>query len=79
RLGLGLSEAPCFPTKSPVVATLCPQKERAMATGTYTVGENLGLAFLSPVLFALMGAVGWRTLFWVVGGVGIVFGFDWWT
>ncbi|VBI47758.1 MFS transporter [Burkholderia pseudomallei] len=78
RLGLGLSEAPCFPTNSRVVATWFPQKERAMATGTYTVGEYIGLAFLSPVLFALMGAFGWRSLFWVVGGVGIVFGFVWW-
>ncbi|MBN3726844.1 MFS transporter [Burkholderia sp. Ac-20379] len=77
RLGLGLSEAPCFPTNSRVVATWFPQKERAMATGTYTVGEYIGLAFLSPVLFALMGAFGWRSLFWVVGGVGILFGLVW--
>ncbi|ARK46239.1 MFS transporter [Burkholderia pseudomallei] len=78
RLGLGVTEAPCFPTNSRVVATWFPQKERAMATGTYTVGEYVGLAFLSPVLFALMGAFGWRSLFWVVGGVGIAFGVVWW-
>jgi ACS family D-galactonate transporter-like MFS transporter len=42
------------------------------------VGEYIGLAFFSPLLFALMGAYGWRTLFYVVGGVGIVFGFIWW-
>ncbi|WP_432779604.1 MFS transporter [Burkholderia gladioli pv. alliicola] len=77
RLGLGLSEAPCFPTNSRVVATWFPQKERAMATGTYTVGEYIGLAFLSPVLFALMGAFGWRSLFWVVGAAGILFGLAW--
>ena len=40
RLGLGVSEAPCFPTNSRVVATWFPQSERAMATGTYTVGES---------------------------------------
>ncbi|WP_323123387.1 MFS transporter [Burkholderia alba] len=78
RLGLGLTEAPCFPTNSRVVATWFPQNERAMATGTYTVGEYVGLAFLSPVLFALMGAFGWRSLFFAVGGVGIAFGFVWW-
>ncbi|OMG72061.1 MFS transporter [Burkholderia ubonensis] len=78
RLGLGITEAPCFPTNSRVVATWFPQNERAMATGTYTVGEYIGLAFFSPVLFALMGAFGWRSLFWVVGGVGIAFGFVWW-
>ncbi|HEF5155393.1 major facilitator transporter [Burkholderia multivorans] len=78
RLGLGLSEAPCFPTNSRVVATWFPQNERAMATGTYTVGEYIGLAFFSPVLFALMRAFGWRSLFWVVGAAGILFGLVWW-
>ena len=78
RLGLGVSEAPCFPTNSRVVATWFPQSERAMATGTYTVGEYIGLAFFSPFLFMLMGAFGWRSLFYVVGGVGIVFGVIWW-
>ncbi|MGF6597138.1 ACS family D-galactonate transporter-like MFS transporter [Paraburkholderia sp. GAS448] len=78
RLGLGVSEAPCFPTNSRVVATWFPQSERAMATGTYTVGEYIGLAFFSPFLFALMGAFGWRSLFYVVGAVGIVFGAIWW-
>ncbi|CAH2901224.1 MAG: Uncharacterized MFS-type transporter [uncultured Paraburkholderia sp.] len=78
RLGLGVSEVPCFPTNSRVVATWFPQSERAMATGTYTVGEYIGLAFFSPFLFMLMGAFGWRSLFYVVGGVGIVFGLIWW-
>ncbi len=78
RLGLGVAESPCFPTNSRVVATWFPQSERAFATGTYTVGEYIGLAFFSPFLFALMGAFGWRSLFYVVGGAGIVFGFVWW-
>ncbi|ABE35069.1 major Facilitator Superfamily protein [Paraburkholderia xenovorans LB400] len=78
RLGLGVSEAPCFPTNSRVVATWFPQSERAMATGTYTVGEYIGLAFFSPFLFMLMGAFGWRSLFYVVGGIGLVFGGIWW-
>ena len=78
RLGLGVAESPCFPTNSRVVATWFPQNERAMATGTYTVGEYIGLAFFSPFLFALMGAFGWRSLFYVVGGVGLVFGVIWW-
>lgn len=78
RLGLGVTESPCFPTNSRVVATWFPQTERAFATGTYTVGEYVGLAFFSPLLFMLMGAFGWRSLFYVVGGVGIVFGLIWW-
>ena len=78
RFALGVSEAPCFPTNSRVVATWFPQQERAFATGVYTVGEYVGLAFLSPLLFWIMGAFGWRALFVVVGVAGILFGIVWW-
>ena len=78
RFALGVSEAPCFPTNSRVVATWFPQQERAFATGVYTVGEYVGLAFLSPLLFWIMGAFGWRALFVVVGAAGILFGLMWW-
>lgn len=78
RFGLGVSEAPCFPTNSRVVTTWFPQQERARATGVYTVGEYLGLACFSPFLFWLMGAFGWRAPFVVVGLAGIVFALVWW-
>jgi len=78
RFALGVSEAPCFPTNSRVVATWFPQQERAFATGVYTVGEYIGLAFLSPLLFWIMSAFGWRALFVVVGVAGILFGLVWW-
>ncbi|MCW5623345.1 MAG: MFS transporter [Burkholderiales bacterium] len=78
RFGLGLTEAPCFPTNSRVVSTWFPQQERARATGVYTVGEYLGLACFSPLLFWLMGHYGWRSLFFVTGIAGIVFALVWW-
>jgi ACS family D-galactonate transporter-like MFS transporter len=78
RFGLGVSEAPCFPVNSRVVATWFPQQERARATGIYTVGEYLGLACFAPALFWIMGNFGWRALFLVVGVVGIAFGIVWW-
>ncbi|MFL6580694.1 MAG: MFS transporter [Burkholderiales bacterium] len=78
RLALGVTEAPCFPTNSRVVATWFPQQERAFATGVYTVGEYVGLAFLSPLLFWILGAFGWRSLFFTVGLAGILFGLFWW-
>ena len=77
RLGLGVAEAPCFPANSRIVATWFPQQERAMATGVYTVGEYIGLAFLSPVLFWILATFGWRALFIVVGVAGIGFGIIW--
>src|SRR5471032_2896116 len=78
RFGLGISEAPCFPVNSRVVATWFPQHERARATGIYTVGEYLGLACFAPALFWLMGNFCWRALFIVVGLIGVAFALVWW-
>lgn len=77
RFGLGLSEAPCFPTNSRVVSVWFPQQERARATAIYTVGEYLGLACFSPLLFWMMGTYGWRSLFIAAGIVGVVFAGAW--
>ncbi len=78
RFGLGVAEAPCFPANSRIVAHWFPQQERARATSIYTVGEYVGLAFLSPLLFAVMGSYGWRSLFILVGVIGLLFGLLWW-
>ncbi len=78
RFGLGISEAPCFPTNSRVVAVWFPQQERARATSVYTVGEYLGLACFSPALFWIMANFSWHALFVTVGIVGILFAFVWW-
>ncbi|HDX8560321.1 TPA: MFS transporter [Klebsiella oxytoca] len=78
RFGLGVSEAPCFPVNSRVVSAWFPQQERAKATAVYTVGEYLGLACFSPLLFWIMGSFGWRELFISVGAVGVMFALVWW-
>jgi ACS family D-galactonate transporter-like MFS transporter len=77
RFGLGVAEAPCFPANSRVLSIWFPQQERARATAVYSVGQYFGLGFLSPVLFAITAALGWRALFLIVGAVGILFGFVW--
>lgn len=77
RLALGIAEAPCFPANSRVVATWFPQSERAFATGVYTVGEYIGLAFLSPLLFWMLASYGWRSLFIACGLLGFAFVLLW--
>jgi len=78
RVGMGVFEAPCYPANSRVLATWFPQHERARANGVYGVGQYAGLGFLSVPLFWLTEQVGWRGLFYIVGGIGIVFGVIWW-
>jgi ACS family D-galactonate transporter-like MFS transporter len=77
RLGLGVAEAPCYPANSRIMNMWFPQQERARATGVYSVGQYFGLAFLSPVLFWIAATFGWRSLFLLVGALGMVFGLIW--
>ena len=77
RLGLGVAEAPCFPTNSRVLSTWFPQHERARANAVYSVGMYAGVAFFSPVLFWITGTWGWRALFLSAGAVGILYALVW--
>jgi ACS family D-galactonate transporter-like MFS transporter len=77
RLGLGVAEAPCFPANSRVLSTWFPQHERARANSAYSVGQYFGLAFLSPLLFWIVGTFGWRAVFYVAGALGLLFAPIW--
>jgi ACS family D-galactonate transporter-like MFS transporter len=77
RLGLGVAEAPSYPCNSRILAVWFPQQERARATSVYAVGQYFGLAFLSPFLYAIAAALGWRALFLIVGALGVGFGVLW--
>src|SRR5438552_17366312 len=77
RLGLGAAEAPCFPANSRVLSTWFPQHERARANSIYSFGQYVGLGFLSVPLFWITQRFGWRGLFFIVGGLGVVFGIVW--
>ncbi|QQE77977.1 MFS transporter [Alicyclobacillus sp. SO9] len=72
RLGLGVAEAPAFPTNNRLVATWFPKQERALATAIYTAGEYVGLAFLTPILAWIVSDLGWRALFIITGIIGLI-------
>lgn len=76
-LGLGAAEAPCFPSNSRVLGAWFPQGERARANGVFSLGQYFGLAFLSPPLYWVADAWGWRALFFLTGAAGLVFTAFW--
>ena len=78
RIGVGAFEAPCFPANSRILASWFPQQERARANSIYSFGQYVGLGFLSVPLFWITQRFGWRGLFFIVGGFGVVFGLIWW-
>jgi len=73
RAVLGLGESGNFPAAIKATAEYFPKKERALATGIFNSGANVG-AILAPLTVPWMAANwGWEAAFIVVG----VFGFIW--
>lgn len=77
RLATGAFEAPAFPTNNRIITSWFPDSERASAIALYTSGQFVGLAFLTPVLVTLQYYLGWRGLFFITGGAGIIWGVVW--
>lgn len=72
RIVLGLGEGGNFPTCIKTVATWFPVRDRALATGTFNSGSNIG-AMLAPLIGALVVALsGWQAAFYVTGMIGLI-------
>jgi len=77
RLALGVAETPAFPANNALVSRWFPTKERGFATGAYTAGEYVGLAIAAPLLAWMAVTYGWHSVFYLTGGLGIVFALVW--
>lgn len=78
RAALGLGEAGNFPGALKVVAEWFPQKERALATGLFNSGSNIG-AVLAPILVPLIALqMGWQWAFYLTGALGVIWLVLWW-
>jgi ACS family hexuronate transporter-like MFS transporter len=72
RFALGLGESAVFPASLKAVAEWFPKKERALATGIFNAGSNLG-AIATPLIVPWIAVHwGWRSAFFLLGGVGFM-------
>ena len=72
RFALGFGEAGVFPASMKAVSEWFPKKERALATGIFNAGTNLG-AIATPLLVPwITDHWGWRWAFFLVGSLGFV-------
>ena len=72
RSALGLSEAGNFPSAIKTVAEWFPKKERALATGIFNSGANIG-AIIAPLTVPFIAVTwGWRWAFVITGSVGFI-------
>jgi ACS family hexuronate transporter-like MFS transporter len=77
RFLLGIGEAGNFPAAIKTVAEWFPKRERALATGVFNSGSNVG-AIVAPLLVPwLTLRFGWRWAFAGLGGAGLVWIVAW--
>src|SRR5687768_372478 len=77
RFALGLGEAGNFPAAIKTVAEWFPKKERALATGIFNAGTNVG-ALVTPLTVPwIAGRFGWRWAFIITGALGFIWLIAW--
>jgi ACS family hexuronate transporter-like MFS transporter len=72
RSMLGFSEAGNFPAAIKSVAEWFPKKERALATGIFNSGTNVGAIVAPLAVPALVMTLGWQSAFIITGAIGFI-------
>jgi ACS family hexuronate transporter-like MFS transporter len=77
RAALGVTESGNFPAAIKTIAEWFPKKERALATGIFNSGANVG-AIIAPLTVPLVAELwGWRWTFILTGIIGMLWLFFW--
>lgn len=74
---LGFGESGNFPAAIKTIAEWFPKKERALATGIFNSGTNVG-AILAPLTVPwIADHLGWQWAFIIIGGIGFLWLIFW--
>ena len=77
RLALGIGESGNFPAAIKTISEWYPRKERALATGIFNSGSNIG-AIVAPLLVPIIALnFGWQAAFIITGLLGFIWLFFW--
>ena len=78
RFALGLGESANFPGAIKVIAEWFPKRERALATGIFNAGTNVG-ALITPIVVPWITLTwGWDWAFIATGAIGLLWLLIWW-
>jgi ACS family hexuronate transporter-like MFS transporter len=78
RFALGLGESGNFPASIKTVAEWFPRRERALATGIFNAGTNIG-ALITPLVVPIVTVrYGWEAAFLATGAIGLLWLVAWW-
>ncbi len=80
RFGLGIGESGNFPACIKTVAEWFPKKERALATGIFNAGTNVGATLMPLIipLFVLNDGTNWRYAFCITFVLSMIWIVLWW-
>jgi len=79
RFALGLGESGNFPAALKAVSEWFPLRERALATGIFNAGTNVGALITPLVVPWITIRYGWYWAFVVTGGLGFAWLIAWWS
>ena len=77
RVALGVTEGPCFPSLTRVVTDWLPMSERGRSTAIGLAAVPLASVVGAPLVTQLIAAVGWKVMFFILGGFGIAWSVVW--
>ncbi|MEB3753345.1 MFS transporter [Acinetobacter sp. MD2(2019)] len=77
RFLVGLSESPAFPGNSKIAAAWFPTKERGTAAAIFNSSSYFSTVIFAPLMGWLVATMHWQSIFWVMGGLGILLSFIW--
>lgn len=72
RFLVGLAEAPSFPGNARLVAAWFPGAERGTASAIFNSAQYFALVAFAPIMGWMVHAHGWRSVFWMMGVVGVI-------
>jgi MFS transporter, ACS family, hexuronate transporter len=77
RFLLGAGEGGGFPAATRAVAEWFPAQERSTAMGIINAGTAAGMVVAPPLIALVLGALDWRWVFYLTGGLGLAWTL-WW-
>ncbi|MDC4850655.1 MFS transporter [Acinetobacter baumannii] len=77
RFLVGLSEGPAFPANNQIVSAWFPTKERGTAAAFYNSAQYFATVIFAPFMGWLVTHIHWQSVFWIMGGLGIMIAFIW--
>ncbi|HEX8604841.1 MAG TPA: MFS transporter, partial [Pseudoduganella sp.] len=77
RLLVGAAEAPSFPGNSRIASAWFPTHERGLAAAVFNSAQYFATVLFAPIMGWLVHTYDWHSVFYVMGGLGIVIAFIW--